>query len=365
MKGATAPAQLIWTIAAIALLSFVAGVWLAYGANGTILGRGSYRSLAFYASPTCAWEFLAGVLVVFFERRARRPSAVRRNVATAVGLLAIVAALVFVGGSNPTPGVVALLPVMGVVLIIMGASYGGTLPVTWLLGTRPFVWIGDRSYGWYLWHWPFIVIALTWDPAAPGWVLLIAAVASLVPTELSYRFVEQPIRRKRTWVGWRAMKLAAVCTVIPILYFGATAILRHQRIPMATLPGNPRQAHYDETRGCNGALPGEPVTTRNCTWTVAQPKGHIYLVGDSLAGSFSEVLVDRSIAHGYDITFANYRGCLFADVDQPGADDPASCEHFVATLDRLPRRGEALARSNHKFAFRPQCSPATRQSAIL
>ncbi len=51
-EGRDRTRALIWTIAAIALLSFVAGVWLAYGANGTILGRGSYRSLAFYASPT-------------------------------------------------------------------------------------------------------------------------------------------------------------------------------------------------------------------------------------------------------------------------------------------------------------------------
>jgi peptidoglycan/LPS O-acetylase OafA/YrhL len=65
-----------------------------------------------------------------------------------------------------------------------------------ILGGQPLRWLGERSYAVYLWHWP--VCALTRpgiDVPLTGWANSAARVAaSLVLAELSYRFVERPIR---------------------------------------------------------------------------------------------------------------------------------------------------------------------------
>jgi hypothetical protein len=62
------------------------------------------------------------------------------------------------------------------------------------LGVAPLRWVGERSYGIYLWHWPIIVLVAGVNTRpSPG---VVAGEAALVLTAaaLSYKFVEQPIR---------------------------------------------------------------------------------------------------------------------------------------------------------------------------
>ncbi|MDO4241173.1 MAG: acyltransferase family protein [Microbacteriaceae bacterium] len=74
-----------------------------------------------------------------------------------------------------------------------------TAPLAWLLENRPLRFIGERSYGIYLWHWPLFVLLgaafKQWNVAvAPVWVGLLALAATLAAACLSYSFVELPIR---------------------------------------------------------------------------------------------------------------------------------------------------------------------------
>jgi peptidoglycan/LPS O-acetylase OafA/YrhL len=67
-----------------------------------------------------------------------------------------------------------------------------------LLALPPMVWLGLRSYSFYLWHWP--VLALTRpgvDVSMPRGILIpLQLLAVLALAELSYRFVERPFRRR-------------------------------------------------------------------------------------------------------------------------------------------------------------------------
>src|SRR5262249_56029984 len=63
-----------------------------------------------------------------------------------------------------------------------------------LLGIRPLRWVGVRSYGIYLWHYPIIVLT---TPANGRDSLARAALqvaAAFGVAALSWRFVEEPIR---------------------------------------------------------------------------------------------------------------------------------------------------------------------------
>jgi peptidoglycan/LPS O-acetylase OafA/YrhL len=66
-----------------------------------------------------------------------------------------------------------------------------------LIGAPPFVWIGRRSYGLYLWHWP--IFAVTRPELDTAWsgleVLTLRLVLTFAVAEACYRFVEQPVRR--------------------------------------------------------------------------------------------------------------------------------------------------------------------------
>ncbi len=93
-----------------------------------------------------------------------------------------------------------------------------------LLAQPPLVWLGLRSYSFYLWHWP--VLALTrpgLDVSLPRGVLIpLQLLAVLALADLSYRFVELPFRGKRKLFslpdGWLRVGR-------PVLAFSVIAIV--------------------------------------------------------------------------------------------------------------------------------------------
>lgn len=99
-------------------------------------------------------------------------------------------------------------------------------------------WVGERSYGLYLWHWPVLMLLGAALPqidrvGEQSWLLGLAALAiSVVLAAISYRFVEQPVRHRRVQralrgeLGWgrarRATLGAGVAAAIVGLIAGAS-----------------------------------------------------------------------------------------------------------------------------------------------
>ena len=87
-----------------------------------------------------------------------------------------------------------VLSILTATLVIVAAHPG--LKFGSILGNAPLKWLGDRSYGIYLWHWPIFVLMrsgvdIQWpDPIA----FMVKVAMVLVIADLSFRFVEMPIR---------------------------------------------------------------------------------------------------------------------------------------------------------------------------
>ena len=92
----------------------------------------------------------------------------------------------------PAGLLVAALAAGGVVLA--AASPG---LVSWALGRSVLRWIGIRSYGIYLWHWPVIALATAAFPQQrpADWIWLPEAAISVGLAAASWRWVEEPIIR--------------------------------------------------------------------------------------------------------------------------------------------------------------------------
>jgi len=90
--------------------------------------------------------------------------------------------------------------------LVAAASYRGSVFGRWL-DQQPLRWIGERSYGIYLWHWPIFMLTRPQDlELDANLVLALRVVLTLSLAALSYRLVETPIRNgmlERMWVGVR------------------------------------------------------------------------------------------------------------------------------------------------------------------
>jgi peptidoglycan/LPS O-acetylase OafA/YrhL len=93
---------------------------------------------------------------------------------------------------------------------IMAVVHPYTLVGARLLGSAPLRWVGVRSYGIYLWHWPvFMVTRPELDVPFDGLYLLgLRLAATVILADLSYRYIETPIRRGALERAWRTLREA-------------------------------------------------------------------------------------------------------------------------------------------------------------
>jgi peptidoglycan/LPS O-acetylase OafA/YrhL len=93
-------------------------------------------------------------------------------------------------------------------VVIMASAHPYARLGNGLLGRQPLRWIGERSYGIYLWHWPvYMVTRPQLDVPLEGLPLLALRLAvTIALAELSYRYVEMPVRRGALGRAWRALR---------------------------------------------------------------------------------------------------------------------------------------------------------------
>ncbi len=192
--------QLRWRVTAVAACATAASLaW-------SVIQTREVPTWAYFSPFTRAWELGVGAIAAtLVPQFARLPRAFGSAIAY-TGLAAITISALWFTSSTPFPGTAALLPVLGAVAVVAGGASG--TGAGHLLGLGPVRSVGRVSFGWYLLHYPPMIIltgALWTHPLSVQENLLIAA-ATLVGAYCMYAVVERPIRRSpflayRPWVS--------------------------------------------------------------------------------------------------------------------------------------------------------------------
>jgi peptidoglycan/LPS O-acetylase OafA/YrhL len=269
-------------------------VW-ALSLAGTNLDR------AYYGTDTRAYELLAGAFLALTPGLVRRASR-RRGAATVAFAATAVLVLLstwIIHVNAVQRGVATTITTVALIVAIEGARGG---PVNRVLSSPLAGYLGQISYGTYLWHWPVIVVALalTNNTISPLSAFAISALMGTGLASLSYQALERPIRQQQflngvsrvVIVAGLSISVVAALVIIPYIFNrpyhprgavhgtaqpGATPIPKLGfKTARSDLGNELRDVKFLSTWNCQG----KPAST--CT--IVKRGGHrILVIGDSHA----------------------------------------------------------------------------------
>jgi peptidoglycan/LPS O-acetylase OafA/YrhL len=342
-------------IAAVCLIS------LAWSLHDTAANPQS----AYFSPFDRAWELGLGAgMALLIPAAAALPGALRVPLGW-VGAAMVLVAAVFFSSHTVFPGDAALLPVAGTALIILAGLRPTRLGVDRVMATRPAAYIGDRSFTFYLWHFPVLIVV--WQaarhvlPVTDNLGLLLGAFALSVAT---YHFYENPLRYAGFLRGWRTAAMvpvsigAAVAAImIPVFAFEASlasadsasththvrplvaakgqtdptslwgasplpqvvaaadAVKRNAPLPkgfvpsMAKLEAENTLISYDIPPGCEPSF-GPGMTSRLCPLGDSSSKQVVVVFGDSHAQMWTPALIGAGKKLGFAVVPMVKPGCL-------------------------------------------------------
>ncbi|MDA9215123.1 acyltransferase [Planktomarina temperata] len=205
--------RVFWMIVVMASFSLLLSEW----------GWRNKADANFYLAPTRAWELFAGSIAAFIVHK----NGVRKsNFLALLGLAAIIFSIFAYDESTPFPSVYALVPVLGVVLLVLYADKETI--VAKLLSTRSVVGLGLISYSAYLWHQPLLAFSRIYhnnklniyglgmpNPETSTIILLAIIIITFALAYFTFRYIEGPFRKSKEsntklslkWYLWSSIGL--------------------------------------------------------------------------------------------------------------------------------------------------------------
>lgn len=165
---------------------------------------------------------VGSILAVYIARKSSEsePNLRMREIGSGIALVVLIICFVLGAYFLPPyfPGVLALVPCVATAVLLY-ANRSNTV-VARLMSLSPIVWVGKISYSLYLWHW--IVLAYIryfyGSGPLPFELLLLASIAMLLMSIVSYYLVEQPLRHVQLSFGKTFGWLYFVPTVAVVLF---------------------------------------------------------------------------------------------------------------------------------------------------
>lgn len=292
---------------------------------------------AFFVSTTRVWELAIGGALAIIAPAVMRLPALIAGALAALGVIGILGAAITFDAATPFPGWVAALPVLGTAAVIAGGTAASGNPMSVLLGRRSAQQVGALSYSLYLWHWPFVVVALaTWGPLN-AWQGAAVVAASSIPAVVSYRLIEHRVRYSEAFVTppRRGLLYGAGLTAIGLVAAAALTAAVPDRSTPAAPPTSPTTTTASETQQTNSIAPTtttatttapsttpSPTTTPTTTTTVIGPIQSETILQEA-AGSLTpdplEARADLPAVYGdgchQDQTSPEILSCFYGDLD--------------------------------------------------
>lgn len=214
---------LIWPFILIAFLSLKwlrsrpkIGIYMCLGFGLTsavamaVLFTQTNATRVYYGSDTHLFGLMIGAALAFWARSRVADTALRRlyqpfwslarqQIVQRVGLLAaalLLILMIFMSTEAPFVYYGGLLLASVATAAIIVATVSKRSILQQILAWPPLEWIGARSYGLYLWHWPILVLLAHALPIGSAWWLLptLTTILTFVCATLSYRYIEMPVR---------------------------------------------------------------------------------------------------------------------------------------------------------------------------
>jgi peptidoglycan/LPS O-acetylase OafA/YrhL len=342
------------TIGAITLVSFAYGLWV----------TAASPQAAYFDTAGRAWQFAAGGLVALLCVN-RGTGGMGGALLGWGGLATLLAGAMLIPTETRFPGTMALVPVLGTAAVLAAAGTGRPglrwfSHATWL-SIRPVRWVGDTSYGAYLWHWPLIIVAPFVLHAEPKWyheagilglTLALAWISKLV-IEDPFRFgaMLKPVRNSLVFalagmlvlagVSWAGTTASAQSANLPRLaqtdpcYGAGTLAHRADCLPIASAFAPYPSAVAVSQQVRSPLFPGCETDTlqvgeSSCRLgNTTNPKLRVAVVGDSHASAWLPALVEIANARDWEIVTHIRSGC------SPSVAALAGAEKLGGTAERL------------------------------
>lgn len=302
-----------------------------------------------------------------------------------VGLVGTLALFAFTNGYSAFPyrGGIALASLFAVMLVAACAQ--PTSRLARLFAAKPLVWLGQRSYGIYLWHYPLLLLM---NPASdvnskPWWVYILQVTVVIAVAEISYRLIETPfrhgafealvhrVRHEREtlpeWAKSHAASLAlagAICitAVGGIAFVPATSALSEEGA--ALLQGNGATTPHTGAPGTD-----KPAGDANSATDIPEGAYDITMIGDSVSlravdtfkqtfpHGYIDAAMNRQFTAGIDIyrTLVDQGKAGRVAVFALGTNGPFS-SNDVDELMKLVGKNRIVVFVNNRAA-RPWCEP--------
>lgn len=273
-------------------------------------------SLGFYMMPSRIWQFALGGGVYIVTTNFWPYFCISKTkiwVALIIGGALILGSSFILHPGITYPGVWALAPSLGAALIIVaGHALNGNGP----LAHPVLVWLGDRSYSLYLWHWPVLILGSSIGFYGTNIATISLILTSLLLAIISYRLVEYPF-----WKGFgsqgspkRVMLifLLAVTGTLATFFHG----LRHIELMQEKVDPS-MQWRMDFPRiyrmGCDAWYSNAQV--KPCVFDSTSAKRTVVLLGDSIGAQWFSLIPEIFKQPDWRTVVLTKSSCPIVDVD--------------------------------------------------
>lgn len=253
---------------------------------------------AYYLTQYRFYEFAAGGLTFLFRRSSYFNKIERAHFTLfALGIALVVYSVFAYSTKTIFPGVSALIPVIGSMLIIMS---GDKTILAKVLSLRPVRYIGEISYSLYLVHWPVVVFSqyiLVREFSGPGGLLLV--LVSLVIAIPMHRYIEKPLRNPRAFkISGPAFCLA--CSTVAIVVMVPSASSWADKGWVWRLPEQIQKINDFDLTSMQKYVGSTENTLKSRKGFSHNGKPRLLIIGDSQSADISNIMNESGMLASFD-----------------------------------------------------------------